>query len=78
MTAGSNPTSDSFDTAATVFTTTSGSNGVITISSITLTSIDGIGIGDGYRLKIYRDASNSNDSMAGDAQVLAVEIRSAN
>jgi hypothetical protein len=80
MTAGSNPTSDSFDTAVTNSPGTSApaTNGVIALSTITLTSIDSIGIGDGYRLKLYRDAASGNDTMTGDAQVVAVEVRSAN
>lgn len=80
MAAGSNPTSDSFDTAATNSpgTNAPGTSGVVVVSTITLTSIDSIGIGDAYRLKIYRDAASGNDTMTGDAQLLEVEIRSAN
>ena len=68
---------DSFDTAGTVSTTVTSST-VPVVASVTLTTIDGISVGDTYRLKVYRDASNASDTMVGDAQILSVEIRSAN
>jgi len=34
--------------------------------------------GDPYRIKVYRDSSDTtNDTMVGDAELIAVEVRSA-
>ena len=68
--------SDSFDTAATGSSSTNGTSGIITKTTITLTSIDGVTIGDLYRLKVSRDVSNASDTMVGDAELIGVEIRS--
>ena len=68
---------DSFDTAASVTTTTNGTSGVPNYSTITLTTIDSVTAGDGFRLRINRDANNGSDTMTGDAELIAVEIRSA-
>ena len=68
---------DSFDTAASVTTTTSATSGVPNYSEITLTTIDGVTAGDGFRIKITRDATNAADTMTGDAELIAVEVRSA-
>jgi hypothetical protein len=68
---------DSFDTAASVTTTTNGTSGVPNYSEITLTTIDSVTAGDGFRLKINRDANNGSDTMTGDAELIAVEVRSA-
>jgi hypothetical protein len=69
--------SDSFDTIASVTTTTNGTSGVPNYSEITLTTIDSVTAGDGFRLKINRDADNGSDTMTGDAELIAVEVRSA-
>jgi hypothetical protein len=68
---------DSFDTAASVTTTTNATSGVPNYSEITLTTIDSVTAGDGFRLKINRDANNGSDTMTGDAELIAVEVRSA-
>jgi hypothetical protein len=70
--------SDSFDTAATQATTTNGTSGIPNTTEITITTIDSLAAGDGFRLKIYRDSSDAtNDTMTGDAELIAVEVRSA-
>jgi hypothetical protein len=69
--------SDSFDTIASVTTTTNGTSGVPNYSEITLTTIDSVTAGDGFRLKVTRDANNGSDTMTGDAELIAVEVRSA-
>jgi hypothetical protein len=70
--------SDSFDTAATQATTTNGTSGIPNTTEITITTIDSLAAGDGYRMKIYRDSSDTtNDTMTGDAELIAVEVRSA-
>ena len=68
---------DSFDTAASVTATTNATSGVPNYSTITLTTIDSLVAGDGFRLKINRDANNGSDTMTGDAELIAVEVRSA-
>jgi hypothetical protein len=67
--------SDSFDTAASVTTTTNGTSGVPNYSTITLTTIDSLAVGDGFRLKVTRDADNGSDTMTGDAELIAVEVQ---
>jgi hypothetical protein len=69
--------SDSFDTETTGTSTTNGTSGIITVTSITCTTIDSVAAGDAYRLKIARKAADGADTMAGDAQIVAVEVRSA-
>ena len=68
---------DSFDTAASITATTNATSGVPNYSTITLTTIDSLAAGDGFRLKINRDANNGSDTMTGDAELIAVEVRSA-
>lgn len=71
--------SDSFDTAATAGSTTNATSGNLTTTSITITTIDSVVAGDAYRLKVYRDADGTSgtDDMTGDAELVAVEVRSA-
>ena len=66
-----------FDTAVTATTTTSGTSGVVNTTSITVTTIDSLVAGNCFALKIYRDADAGGDTMTGDAELVAVEIRSA-
>lgn len=69
--------SDSFDTATEDHSTTNGTSGIETVTSITCTSIDSLAAGDLFRLKIYRDVTDTtNDTMTGDAELIAVELRS--
>jgi hypothetical protein len=70
--------SDSFDTAIEGNTTTSGTSGTPSTTELTATNIDSLTAGDFFRLKIYRDQSDTaNDTMIGDAELIAVEVRSA-
>jgi hypothetical protein len=68
--------SDSFDTATEATVATSGTSGIVTKLAITCTTIDSIAAGEAYRLKIYRDTSGA-DTITGDVEVVAVELRSA-
>lgn len=70
---------DSFDTAGTAGTTTNATSGIPNTTEITLTTIDSMASGDPFRLKVYRDADGTSgtDDMTGDAELIAVEIRSA-
>lgn len=69
--------SDSFDTVQTGSSTTNSTSGVITVTSITITTIDSVSAGDAFRLKIRRLPSDGSDTMVGDAELVAVEVRSA-
>lgn len=75
---GTDQDSDSFDTATEAHTATSGTSGIEVVTAITCTSIDSLAAGDKYRLKIYRDVSDTtNDTVTGDAQITVIEVRSA-
>lgn len=69
--------SDSFDTAGTVTTTCNGTSGIVAVSEITLTNIDSVTAGDGFRLKITRDADSGSDTLSGDVELVLCEVRSA-
>jgi len=71
--------SNSFDTAATAGTATSGTAQVPVVTEITITTIDGITAGDAFRLAVYRDADGTSgtDDLTTDARLIAVEVRSA-
>ena len=69
---------DSFDTAVEANTTTSATSGIPVVTEITTTSLDGLTAGDLFRLRVYRDSSDTtNDTMTGDAELITVEVRSA-
>jgi hypothetical protein len=69
--------SDSFDTATEGNGTANGTSGVPTTTELTVTNIDSLAAGNFYRLKIYREASDTiNDTMSGDAELISVEVRS--
>jgi hypothetical protein len=68
---------DSFDTAVEAHSAANGTSGIITVTEITLTTIDSVAAGDSYRIKVYRDVSDTtNDTVTGDAELIAVELRS--
>jgi hypothetical protein len=70
---------DSFAAAqSSAATTTNGTSGIPNSSTITFTSgaqMDSLAAGEPFRLSINRDADNGSDTMTGDAEVLAVEIK---
>lgn len=69
--------SDSFATAQTVTAATvPASAGIVSVTSVAITNganMDGVVAGDSFRLRIRRDVAN--DTAAGDAQLLAIEIK---
>lgn len=71
--------SDSFATAVTASAgTANGTSGIITTTSFAFTDgaqMDSVAVGEVFRFKLYRDADNGSDTMTGDAEVRAVEIR---
>jgi len=71
---------DSFAAIQYVADTCSGTSGIVQIAAIAFTDgaqMDSIAVGEKFRLKISRDADSTNDTddMAGDAELVAVEIR---
>jgi hypothetical protein len=71
--------SDSYDTAATAGTACSATSGTPVVTEITITTIDSVAAGELFRLRVYRDADGTSgtDDMGGDAELIAVELRSA-
>jgi hypothetical protein len=69
--------SDSFDTATAATATADGTSGIVTVTNITCTTIDSLAAGDLFRLRVQRVGGDGADTMTGDAEVVAVEIRSA-
>ena len=73
---GTDLDADSFDTAVEVTSTANATPGIETVEQITITTIDGLTAGDRFRLRINRKGADAtNDTMAGDAQLVAVEVR---
>jgi hypothetical protein len=76
---GTDLDSDSFDGAGTeAHSAANGTSGIETVTEITITTIDSLAAGDRFRLKVFRNADDvTNDTMTGDAELVAVEVRSA-
>lgn len=66
---------DSFDVATSGTSTANGTAGIPSILAINSTSIDGLRDGDPYRVKLTRVASDAADTMAGDAQLIMLELQ---
>ena len=69
--------SDSYDSATASTATTNGTSGIVTVTNITCTTIDSLAAGDLFRLRVQRIGGDGADTMTGDAELVAVEIRSA-
>jgi hypothetical protein len=69
--------SDNFGSASTATTTTNGTTGKIAETSLTIShaNMGSPAAGDPFRLKITRDANAAGDTMATDAELLAVHCR---
>lgn len=69
---------DSFDaTVAESGSVTNATNGIPTITEIPCTGLDSLAAGDLFRILVYRDSSDAvNDTMTGDAELIAIELRS--
>lgn len=69
--------SDGWDATATeAHSATNGTAGIPTVTTLTCTAIDSLSAGDFFRMKVYRDASDTtNDTMSGDAELISVEVR---
>jgi len=69
--------SDSFATAQTVTAATvAGTSGIMTVTNVAVTdgaNIDGLTVGDSFRVRIRRDVAN--DTATGDAELHAVSLK---
>jgi hypothetical protein len=73
---GTDLDADSFDTNAQVTSVANGTSGIESVAEITITTIDSLAAGDRFRLRAYRVAADAtNDTMTGDAQLTAIELR---
>jgi len=66
---------DSFDTATLATGSTAANSGSVNITTITATTIDGLVAGDLFKLRVFRSGSAAADTMTGDAELVAVEVR---
>ncbi len=75
--AGQDIDTDSFAAAVAGTSTTSGTSGVVTRTSITFTNAeaDSLAAGDAFRMRITRDVGDAGDTLVGDAQLLRAVIR---
>jgi hypothetical protein len=70
--------SDGWATEKTVTTATNATSGNVNVSSVAHTNgaeIDSIAVGESFRLRVRRIGANAADTMTGDAELLAVELR---
>ena len=75
---GTDLDANSFDTATEAHTAAPATSGIEAITTLTCAALDSLAAGDRFRLRVYRDSSDTtNDTMTGDAELIAVEIRSA-
>ncbi len=54
---------------------TSGHVDICTIAFTNGTQMDSLAVGEGFRLKIARDADNASDTATGDAELWGIEVR---
>ena len=66
--------SDSFDIFTTGLSATNGTAGIISTLSLNCTAIDSITQGDSFRLNILRSGSHPLDTLAGDAQLVYLDL----
>ena len=74
---GTDIDSDSFAAAQTATGGAPATSGAAQYTAVALTNaqIDGLLVGEWFRLQVSRDASHANDTMAGDAELIGVELR---
>lgn len=64
-----------FQTAAAANGAANATSGKLTVTTLTLTALDGAAAGDAFRIAVTRVANDgTNDTMTGDAELLAVEL----
>lgn len=75
-TSGSDIDADAFGSAASATAATSGTSGALTNTSLTVVAANAGSpqAGDAFRVKVVRDADDAADTMAGDAELIAVHL----
>lgn len=70
---------DSFASEQTASEACDGTSGKVQITAITTlthgANIDNVAVGESYRLRIARKVQDASDTMAGDAEILKVELK---
>lgn len=69
---------DSFATANTATAATSATSGAPTYTTIAFTNgaqMDSLAAGEAFRLRVQRTGTSGSDTMTGDAELLAVEVK---
>lgn len=69
---------DSFATAGTATAATAATSGAVQYTAIAFTNgaaMDSIAAGEAFRIRVQRVGGDAADTMAGDAQLLCVEVR---
>lgn len=69
---------DGWATENTVTTATNATSGNVNVSSVAHTDgaeIDSIAVGESFRLRVRRLGTDGSDTMGGDAELLAVELK---
>jgi hypothetical protein len=67
--------SSGFQTAAEANGAANATSGKLTVTTLTLTALDGAVTGDAFRIAVTRVANDgTNDTMTGDAELIAVEL----
>lgn len=70
--------SDGFASAQAATAAAPATSGMLQYTDVTFTSgaqMDSLAAGEAFRLKVTRDADNGSDTMTGDAELWAVEVR---
>lgn len=76
--AGTDNDADSYDTATEGTSAANGTSGIESVAAITCTTIDSLAAGDRFRVRVSRVGTDAtNDTMTGDAEIIAVELRAA-
>ena len=68
---------DGFDAETFATGSTAANSGSVNVTTITATTIDSLVADDLFRVKIFRSGAAAADTMTGDAELLAVEVRAA-
>jgi hypothetical protein len=67
--------SNGFQTAVEATAAANGTSGKLTVTTLTLSALDGAAAGDAFRIAITRVANDgTNDTMTGDAELVRVEL----
>jgi hypothetical protein len=66
---------DSFGAETTITSGAPSASGDVLICNTSVLNLDGMVVGDAFRLRITREGTNENDTCEATAQFLAIELR---